>query len=1023
MAGKKHVPYRLGVDIGTGSVSWAAFRVGAQGPEKLVASSTVIFGEPVLPQELKLKNEQRRHSRLLRRQVERKKERIAKVIHIAAHLGVTPEKLSQALLAHKETQHLWQLRVKALDQKISLEEYFLIVLRLAKNRGYNGDIPKAKKSGDLGKVASGLTATQSLLDAHSQARTVAEAIWLSQSLQPIHQKKFRKLSESGTYVLRKNMTEEFDQISKEQIKHHPRLSQAIHTFYPNLAGKNKTAYFWNQPLVSLLDAIKIAVFYQRPLQSFKGLIGSCTLEPSERRVAAAHPAHQAFRIEKMLADLRWGESKSGEMLSANQKDFLRELLQTKADPSFSAIYKELQKAGLMHPDGLIFNFHTPRRDTMRGNSTRSVLNKLGLLQTFDALPETTQSYVFIALADDVLAPESWGHDQARAMIAKEYGESTAAFIDAIANSEDGLDRLKALGFEGSRVSYGPTALKSLAQAMREKNLDESQAIALLYPSKRVVEQPSGELQSIQDLNLRSPVVEHALEYTRRELQSVIRRFGLPQSMVVELAKEVKSTLEKRNEITLRQYKEERENKEAREEILKANCKITNTSILRYRLWKQQAKICPYSGVMIASVEEAINGARFEIEHIIPKRLHGVGNRFEDVVLASKQFNGLKSDHETPYIASQRLGSQVWDWDKTEQALKQVEKNNKDFKLKAKIIRDKTPFRLNLTDDEGFVDRQLQETQWVGRVVQQWCSQMCSDVTVIRGGLTAELRRAWGFHTLLEEVRIAEGKHDSTKAKELFYKLNRVGEPVFDKRSDHRHHMIDACVIALSTRQNYIAALKARNARAAGRRHNYEPPPCPIPSLRQHLFNTLQGYYVWHVPDRLVSGLMFDQMPFSLGSDGKTLRKQGKISSKKFNAKQDRVITHQDRHGRQHQKAILKSETACFRVTQTHFETVNIADFQKTYMVGGKLKIPANERLIFKGDLLVFPKNPIVYRVAQLKESEGLCVVLANETKTFDELKSSGLNKKFGKLADLQTAKIINHPIELVEHIRRNRATA
>jgi CRISPR-associated endonuclease Csn1 len=1022
MAEKKQTSYRLGVDIGTGSVAWAAFEVNSQGPQRLMASSTVIFGEPVLPKEMKLKNEQRRHARLLRRQVERKKERISKIMHIAAKLEITPEKLATALLAQKETQQLWLLRIKALDQKISLEEYFLIVLRLAKNRGYNGDIPKAKKSGDLGKVASALTTTQTIREAHKEARTVAEAIWLNQSHTALNQKKFRKLADTGTYVLRKDILDEFDQISREQIKHHPALLNALDHYYPELQSKEKTLYFWDQQPATLLEALKVAVFYQRPLHAFTDLIGACSLEPEEKRVVAAHPAHQAFRIEKLLADLRWGDNKTGEKLSAVQKDFLRVKLESTAEPSFSAIYKELDKAGLMHPDGLIFNFHTPRRDTLRGNSTRSRLKSLGMLAAFDAMSENDQDALFVALANDVLAPESWGHDQAKESILQQYGETIVLFLDELAASENGLDRLKGLGFEAGRVSYGATALKRLSQVMREQGLDEFEAISLLYPSRSTHSTPTGELKTISDLNLRSPVVEHALDYTRRELLNVVRRFGPPQAMVIELAKEVKSTLEQRDATTKRQNQEERDNKEAREEIAKANCKITNTAILRYKLWKQQAKTCPYSGQIIGSVEEAVSGTRYEIEHILPKKLHGVGNRFEDVVLASKQFNGLKSGHETPFLAAQRLGAQKWNWETTEQAIKVISRAGSAFKAKAKIISDKTPFRLDALDDEAFIDRQLQETQWIGRIVQQWCSQLCSDVTVIRGGLTAELRRAWGFHTLLEEVRIAEGKHNSEKAATLFYKANRLGEPVFDKRSDHRHHMIDACVIALSTRQNYTAAVKARNARATGQRSNYEPPACPIPNLRQHLLKTLQGYCIWHVPDRLVSGLMFDQMPFSLDADGKTLRKDGKVSNNKFSPKMDRLITHQDRQGREHKKALRKSEAACMRVTDELMELVTIADFQKKYIRAGKLTIPKNERLIFKGDLLVFTNNNSVFRVAQLKESAGICAVIASETQTFDNLMGTGLNRKFGKISDLQKAKVINHPIELVEHIRATRTS-
>jgi CRISPR-associated endonuclease Csn1 len=236
MLHKIKTPYRIGIDIGTGSVAWAAMALGEKDqPTCLLASGTTIFGEPVLPKEMKLKNEERRRARLMRRQTERKRERISKIMHLAAALQITPEKLADALLAHKETQTLWQLRVKALGERVSLEEFFLIVLRLAKNRGYNGDAPKPNQKGDLGKVGQGLEATKNLVDsfkATQKIRTVAEAIWLSQAMLPLNQKRFRKRIETGTYVLRSQIKDEFDQILEEQSKHHDVLGKPLEFIYP-----------------------------------------------------------------------------------------------------------------------------------------------------------------------------------------------------------------------------------------------------------------------------------------------------------------------------------------------------------------------------------------------------------------------------------------------------------------------------------------------------------------------------------------------------------------------------------------------------------------------------------------------------------------------------------------------------------------------------------------------------------------------------------------------------------------------
>ena len=286
-----------------------------------------------------------------------------------------------------------------------------------------------------------------------------------------------------------------------------------------------------------------------------------------------------------MADLRWGDSKSTHRLTLDQKSFLRAKLESTSEPSFSAIYKELEKAGLMQPDGFILNFHTPRRDHLRGNTTRARLRSLKLLDAYEILTLREQSIVFLALADDVNSPETWRHDGARDFVAAEYGEAVAGFIDLIADSKDGLDRLRAMAFDAGRVSYGAPALEALTKAMREEDIDEHSAINKLYPHHHKKQTATGYLAEVSTLELCSPVVEHALLYTRRELIAAVKRLGPPRAMVIEFAKEVKSTLEQHNKTTSKQRFEEIQNKKAGDAILDANCKITNTSILRYKLWK------------------------------------------------------------------------------------------------------------------------------------------------------------------------------------------------------------------------------------------------------------------------------------------------------------------------------------------------------------------------------------------------------------------------------------------------------
>ena len=173
--------------------------------------------------------------------------------------------------------------------------------------------------------------------------------------------------------------------------------------------------------------------------------------------------------------------------------------------------------------------------------------------------------------------------------------------------------------------------------------------------------------------------------------------------------------------------------------------------------------------------------------------------------------------------------------------------------------------------------------------------------------------------MLETIRQAEGKTGGEKGKTLFYKpmYNKKGEVlVFDKRSDHRHHLVDAVAIGLSSRALYKRELQRKIANRD--RHSDDVGgrtvkiPCPIPHLREHLIERLTGYVVWKKPDRLVTGRFFDEEPFSPCAEGQTLVKRGEASKRK-RSPYDRQVTHIDRHGKEHHKVLVNSEYACMRI--------------------------------------------------------------------------------------------------------------
>ena len=239
---------------------------------------------------------------------------------------------------------------------------------------------------------------------------------------------------------------------------------------------------------------------------------------------------------------------------------------------------------------------------------------------------------------------------------------------------------------------------------------------------------------------------------------------------------------------------------------------------------------------------------------------------------------------------------------------------------------KTPEELK----QDFVDRQNQETAWIGKVVLGWCKDICFAQPTL-GTLTAYLRRQLQFDRIIPQIRFSEGKPlydtdkkmlDSNKLKEIlenvpydklsaikpefekycadFFKpcdttkdyakaLARFQTEIYgslDKRCDHRHHAVDAAVIGLCSvsivqkAQNfykkhntlYIKAYDERGNR--DKKHDVEGfllENDTIPNLariRKEVQARLTNYVVWHKPDHFPSGALFDQTAYNvLPKDG------------------------------------------------------------------------------------------------------------------------------------------------------------
>ena len=359
--------YRLALDVGTASLGLVALSLNETGePVDIVHSDLRIFSEPLLPAKSggvgEPKKAARRVARVARRLIERRARRYRRIAHLSSLLGLNRDKV------HPDSgQTIHQLRASAATEKIELDDLLIVLLKLAKRRGYAGGF-KTRKEGDAGEVQPGINELHARMEA-ANCKTLGQ--YLNHRFIQGDTLRLKENPGMKLYTDRELVEAEFNAIWDEQAKHHPVLSDSRPD--PIKPGPG---------LRPVRDQFFEAIFFQRPLKSVAGMVGNCPLEPSLARSPMAQPAMQAFRIEKQLSDLRWGFGRSAISLSGEQRTAIRTMLND-ADQitkdgklSFEKIYKSLDKQGLMPAERRQFAMDRVGREELLGNRTMRTMKSL-----------------------------------------------------------------------------------------------------------------------------------------------------------------------------------------------------------------------------------------------------------------------------------------------------------------------------------------------------------------------------------------------------------------------------------------------------------------------------------------------------------------------------------------------------------------------------------------------------------------------------------------------------------------------
>jgi len=347
---------------------------------------------------------------------------------------------------------------------------------------------------------------------------------------------------------------------------------------------------------------------------------------------------------------------------------------------------------------------------------------------------------------------------------------------------------------------------------------------------------------IPNNSLRSPIVEQVIRETLKVVQDVWKQFKQPDEIHIELARELKNNAKIREQLTKAMSENQKERKRiveilkhiknanpnsekdieklrlweetATPEHKKAMPKIstnpTSEEIEKYLLWGEQNHISPYTGKVIPLSK--LFTQEYEVEHIIPRSRY-FDNSFANKTIAEASVNKFKGDL-TAYEFISMYGGTIVPGTKIKLFTLEEFKQHIDGIFKGK----KKGYFLKQEIPKDFINRQLQETRYITRKLGELLYPIAKDdVVFTTGQITAELKENWGLIRVWKEILKPRFERLEKILGEKIITINKETNEIifnieYDKRIDHRHHALDALVIAATTREHirYLNSLNAAN---------------------------------------------------------------------------------------------------------------------------------------------------------------------------------------------------------------------
>lgn len=766
MAVKTNESLTIGLDIGIASVGWAVLV-----PDRIVALGVRCFDKAETADKGESLNLARRTARLMRRRLRRRAWRLTKLARLLKREGLIDDDgiLKQPPAKGFITPNLWQLRVEALDRRLTSEEWARVIYHLVKHRGFHwmskAEEKKADDDKEGGAVKKGLAGTKKLMQ-EKNYRTAAEM-----ALMEFPNAQRNKRGDYSKALSRVLLADELALLFQRQRElGNPHTGAELEA---NILGNGdkKSGLFWKQnPALSGEALLK--------------MLGKCTFEKNEYRAPKASFTAERHVWLTRLNNLRIVMNGKTRPLVLEERRIVLPLpYQQAGDFSYKQLRSTLVKAGLPEEfrfAGLSYPSERQKTEEKAKNPEDEKLIKIpGWQELRKTLKDAGLEEEWRKISTDALdGNPGLLDDITRVLSVYKEDEEVARKLGKLdlPNKEKMVNALLSVRFD----KFSNLSLKALYTILphMESGLRYDEACGKAgYHHSQTHGAGSGEFKYLppfysgrdkdgrlkfrEDMDIpRNPVVLRALNQARKVVNALIREYGSPHEVHIEMARDLSRPFDERRDIKKAQD-EFRERNEKDKAAFTIDFNIVGTvkgrDFEKYQLYREQQGKCPYS-LDPLDITRLFEQGYAEIDHALPYSRSFDDSKNNRVLVLSKE--NRNKGNMTPYeYLDGKNESERWrqfeifvNSNKTYRQAKRNRLLRKDFgELEA----------------EGFRDRNLNDTRYICRFFKNYVERylkLADDseakrCVVVSGQLTAFLRARWG----LVKVRGDSDRHHALDA--------------------------------------------------------------------------------------------------------------------------------------------------------------------------------------------------------------------------------------------------------------------